>query len=501
MFSSLVEAGVVGRALRDLRTRRPSIKLRLTLLFVACTFVVLLIATVLLYWAVTLSIAHDDQRLLAEKIHVLRTMLAQRPNDPNLLSEEVNWETGVLGHARYFVQILNRAGKVTTATPGMSSSGIDPRAFPAPTPLAITDPAPAWARTAGGRRYLLAAALARRGSEGPADRIVRIAFDVSHEERILRDFRNIAGLMLLAGVALSAGLGIGITRRGLRPLEEMARTVQVTTITDLHQRIDPAKWPGELTALAHAFNRMLGRLESAVARLSGYAAELAHELRTPVNNLMGETAVILGKPRSGAVYRETLTSNLEEYERLARMIDSLLFLARAENPSGHVCRVELDAAREFGEVMEFHSAFAEEAGVDLRCEGQARLQADRDLLRRALSNLFSNAIAHTPSGGHVAASAKQRRDGSVELSVADTGEGIAPAEQEHVFDRFFRGTAARESGGGSGLGLAIVRTIMELHQGTVHLESRPGRGTSVTLCFPPPVADLPSLSRTIVEGA
>lgn len=500
MFSRLVDAGTAGRAIRDLSARRPSIKVRLTLLFAVCTFVVLLIATLLLYWAVTLSIAHDDQRLLAEKVHVLRTMLAQRPNDPKLLSEEVNWETGVLGHARYFVQILDRAGKVTTATPGMESSGIDTGAFPAPTPLSVTSPAPAWVRTTGGRRYLLAAALARRGNEGPADRIVRIAFDVSHEERILRDFRNIAGLILLAGVALSAGFGIGIARRGLRPLADMARTVQLTTITDLHQRIDPAKWPGELTALAHAFNRMLGRLESAVARLSGYAAELAHELRTPVSNLMGETAVVLGKPRSGAEYRETLASNLEEYERLARMIDSLLFLARAENPSAHVRRVELDAAHEFAEVMEFYSAAAEEAGVDLRCAGQARVQADRDLLRRALSNLFSNAIAHTPNGGQVTASAKRRSDGTVELTITDTGKGIAPSEQEYVFDRFFRGAAAREASSGSGLGLAIVRTIMDLHQGTVHLQSHPGRGTVVTLCFPSPLADTPPLSRTILES-
>ncbi|MGA8261174.1 MAG: heavy metal sensor histidine kinase [Arenicellales bacterium] len=501
MFSRPVEAGTPGRTLRNLGAWRPSIKIRLTLLFVVCTFVVLLAATVLLYWAVTLSIAHDDQRLLAEKVHVLRTMLAERPDDPTLLSEEVDWETGVLGHARYFVQILDRAGKVTTATPGMASSGIDTRAFPAPTPLSVSNPAPSRVRTAGGRRYLLAAAWARRGTEGPADRIVRIAFDVSHEERILRDFRNIAGLVLLAGVALSAGLGIGITRRGLRPLADMAHTVQLTTITDLHQRIDPAKWPGELTALAHAFNRMLERLESAVARLSGYAAELAHELRTPVNNLMGGTAVILGKPRSGAVYRETLESNLEEYERLAKMIDSLLFLARAENPSGHVHRVELNAAREFGEVMEFHSAAAEEAGVDLRCSGGANLQADRDLLRRALSNLLSNAIAHTPSGGQVSASASRRNDGTVELTVADTGEGIAPAEQEHVFDRFFRGAAARRSGSGSGLGLAIVRTIMDLHQGSVHLESEPGGGTVVTLRFPPPCANTRSHSRTMLEGA
>lgn len=466
------------------RLWRPSITGRLALLFAACTFALLLIATSVLYWAVRVSIAHDDQRFLSEKVHVLRTMLRQRPNDQALLSEEVDWETGALGHGHYFVQILNRDGGVLTQTPGLNNSGIELNAFPAPIALASTSPKMAWVRTANGRLYLLSAALAALGEGRQPRRIVRIALDVSHEDRILHDFISIAAVVLLLGVVLSAALGAGVARRGLRPVGAMTDTVRQTTALRLHQRIDPSAWPQELTGLAHAFNDMLMRLDRAFARLTGYAADLAHELRTPLNNLMGATEVILANPRTAHEYRQTLESNLEEYQRLARMTDSLLFIARAENPDAHVNRSVFEAGEALREVAEFYSAVAEEAGIRLVCEGQARLSADRDLLRRAVSNLLSNAIRYTPAGGTVRTRVAAHDDDTIVVTVADTGCGIAPEEQARVFDRFFRGHGNPHRAGGSGLGLTIVKSIMDLHHGQVQLQSHLGQGTIVSLRFP-----------------
>lgn len=484
MSSRPADARVAARPPLARRRWRPSIKTRLALLFAGCTFGVLLVAIVLLYWAMTLSIAHDDQRLLAEKIHVLRTMLAERPHDPGLLNEEVDWETGVLGHARYFVQILDHGGRVIAETPGFRRSGISAGAFPAPIDLSAGEPRPALATTADGRRYLLAAADARLGASTTPQRVVRIAFDVSHEDRILADFRNIAGLVLLAGVVLAAGIGIEIARRGLAPLGEMTDTVQATTISQLQRRVDASQWPAELTELARAFNRMLAGLDDAVGRLSSYSSDLAHELRTPLNNLMGETEVILARPRPAESYRETLESNLEECHRLARTIDNLLFLARAENPASHIQRRPLDAADELDDVIDFHSAAAEEAGVAMLRRGSATVHADRDLLRRAMSNLLSNAIAHTPPGGRVTVTVEARRETAVEIRVRDTGRGMGPSERERVFDRFYRGETTRRDSAGAGLGLAIVRSIMELHGGRIDLQSAPGEGSVFTLSFP-----------------
>lgn len=462
---------------------QPSITGRLALLIAVCTFALLLIATIVLYWAVRVSIARDDQRFLAEKVHVLRTMLVQRPNDQSLLSEEVYWETRVLGQARYFVQILNLNGEVLTQTPGLEEAGIDLHAFPEPIPLGVTRPNMARVRTAEGRLYLLSAAMAALGATHQPSRIVRIALDISHEDRILHDFLTIAVVVLLLGAVLSATLGAIVARNGLRPVGAMIDTVRQTTALRLYQRLDPTAWPQELTELGRAFNDMLMRLDQAFARLTGYAADMAHELRTPINNLMGETEVILARPRSGQEYRQTLESNLEEYQRLAKIIDSLLFIARAENPDVQVNRNIFEAGDALQEVAEFYRVVAEETGIELVWEGQACVSADRDLFRRAVSNLLSNAVRYIPPGRTVQACV-ERDANTVVVTVTDTGPGIAPEDQARVFDRFFRGRGGHTHAGGSGLGMAIVKSIMDLHQGQVVLESCPGQGTTVILRFP-----------------
>ncbi len=461
-----------------------SITGKLALLYALLALVILSAVTAVLYWAVVVSLAQDDRRFLSEKVHVLRTMLSERPGDSALLREEVDWETRVLGHARYFVQILSRDGKVITETPGLTRSGIDQKAFPVPIAATAMMPHMRSVRTASGRSYLLSAAFARLGVQGQPQRIIRLAIDVSHEDRVLAEFRRIAAFVLVTGVVLSALLGAVLARYGLKPLGNLARTVAATTALRLDQRIDPASWPREFADLAEALNRLLAHLEDAFVRLSGYAADLAHELRTPINNLMGETEVMLARPRSVVDYEQTLTSNLEEYQRIARMIDSLLFLARAESAEGPRTTDCFDAGAALREVVEFYRPAAEEAGVGLEGLGEASLVADRDLFRRALSNLLDNAIRHSVPGGRVSAVVETLGDGAVCVMIADTGSGIAAGERERVFDRFFRGADSRKDSRGSGLGLAIVKSIMRLHGGEVRLASDLGRGTTVTLVFP-----------------
>jgi len=465
------------------RLQPASITTKLALSYALLTFAVLLVATVVLYWAVVVSLAHDDQRFLSEKVHVLRTMLAERANDKDLLREEVDWETRVIGHARYFVQILNHRNRVVIQTPGLDHSGIDEHAFPPPIPAGSTEPRMRWVHTANGRRYLLSAAVAPSAVNG--EHIVRLAVDVSHEGRILGDFRRIAGLVLLTGVLLSGLLGALVAHYGLRPLGGFAKTVAETTALRLDQRVDPAMWPAEFAYLATAFNRLLEHLQDAFTRLSDYTANMAHELRTPINNLMGETEVILARNRAGEDYRQTLISNLEEYQRLARMIESLLFLARTESGDAHRTRRRFDAAQALQEVVDYYRPAAEEAGVTLTCTGASPLTADRDLFRRAVSNLLDNAIRHSIQGGQVSVSVHGAREGAVSVQVQDTGCGIAEADRNRVFDRFFRSPASRTDASGSGLGLAIVQSIMRLHNGHVGLTSEPGGGTTVTLSFPP----------------
>jgi two-component system heavy metal sensor histidine kinase CusS len=244
--------------------------------------------------------------------------------------------------------------------------------------------------------------------------------------------------------------------------------------------------PAELRPLASTFNEMLDRLEESFTRLSRFSADIAHELRTPVNNLRGEVEVALTKLRSVEEYRDVLGSCLEEFGRLSQLIESLLFLARSENAQTALSKGPVDVREELTKVHEFYEAAAAEAGVTLSVAAQEPVTAclNRTLFQRAVGNLVANALAYTPSGGNVSLSATREGD-AVRVTVSDSGQGIPPEDLARVFDRFYRVDRARSSAsGGSGLGLAIVKGIVLLHGGKTDITSELGRGTRVSLVFP-----------------
>jgi two-component system heavy metal sensor histidine kinase CusS len=231
---------------------------------------------------------------------------------------------------------------------------------------------------------------------------------------------------------------------------------------------------------------MLQRLEDSFLRLSRFSADIAHELRTPVNNIRGESEVALAKPRTAEEYRDALGSCLEETVRLSELIESLLFLARAESPGDHLKRKRQDVGALLSGVRDYYEASALDSGVTLRfeCDGEVVGEVDGPLLQRALGNLVANALAHTAAGGSISLSASRQAE-KLYLEVKDTGSGIAREALPKVFDRFYRADPARARGsGGTGLGLAIMRQIVILHGGDVKIESQAGAGTTVSVTLP-----------------
>ena len=244
--------------------------------------------------------------------------------------------------------------------------------------------------------------------------------------------------------------------------------------------------PSELYTFASHFNDMLGRLEDSFGRLSRFSADIAHELRSPVNNLRLEVEVGLSRARSTEEYRETLGSCLEECTRLRRIIDSMLFIARSEDPRTHIDAERVDVTGELERVREFFEVPASDAGVELLvlCAPGTRAVLDRTLFQRAVSNLVGNAIRYTPRGGRVAVAAA-RENGELRVDVTDTGTGIAPEHLPHIFDRFFRADASRSTASGNvGLGLAIVKSIVSLHGGAITARSNPNEGTCMSIRLP-----------------
>jgi two-component system heavy metal sensor histidine kinase CusS len=469
-----------------------SLAARLTVWNAASGFALVLAASGYLYWSSVSNIDREDDQLLGDRVRVLRAVMLNRPGDADAIRQEVNEEWDARQRTQVHMRIMNGAGQVMVETPGMSPM------LPASSfPVAATEPdtgADIDSATGGLFRVLAVSvkasgvASAPRGDDSANDStsVIHVAMDRSLALELRARYRKNLIFVLSASLLICAVVGYGVAHRSIRPIHDITRTARRIRPSNLSERITSEGLPAELLTLAATFNEMLDRLEQSFARLSRFSADIAHEFRTPVYSLRGEIEVALGKPRSLEEYREVLNSGLEECSRLARLIDRLLFLARAENPQTQIAWERCDVSRELATVSAFYDLAASEAGVELvvHTANPVAADLDRSLFQRAVGNLVANALAHTPRGGSVRLSAAAD-DQSTRVEVEDTGCGIPPTHLPHVLDRFYRVDHSRSSKNGSvGLGLAIVRSIVELHGGTVEIASELGRGTRVSLILP-----------------
>jgi len=441
---------------------------------------ILSVAGTVLYANLSLGLRSEDATVIRGKAEVVRGILARYPDQPEMLEEEVVLEPAVRIIQPYFARVLDPAVGTLYETPGMSEA-IPSAAFLPPPASGAADPDPTTRHTPGGRIFLVLTVRATPEREG--GRTIQVALDVTRDALILARQRRLLIALILLGVAISGTAGYLTARRGLRPLARITEATQRVTAAQLDQRIGTHPWPAELAELAAVFDGMMKRLEDSFDRLSSFSANLAHELRTPLTNLRGEAEVALSRSRTEDEYREVLESALEEYDRLTRLIDRLLFLARADAGAADLERRRLSARDEMEAVRDYYASVADERGVALLCRGQADVVADPMLLRRALGNLVANALEHTPAGGEVTLSACGDSDG-VRFVVADTGHGIDEADVPHVFERFYRSTDGGGTASGTGLGLPLVASIARLHGGWASLSGTPDKGTSVTLFLP-----------------
>ena len=359
---------------------------------------------------------------------------------------------------------------------------INPAAERYPVPSAVASPARAaiadWTASRGEPGRVVAA----NARLGDATVTVIVARTYGERDAMFASYRHrIVGAVGVSALAAALCAAL-MLHRGLRPLRMVAAHAALVRPGTLAQRLAVGDAPSELLPLVAALNAMLARLQEGYARLSGFSADLAHEFRTPITNLLGQSQVMLAQPRSTADYEQLIASNIEELERLARMIESMLFLARAGQEDVLPARQQLAAVDELRKVADFFEGMAEERGVHIACTGDAMVRADPALLRRALANLVSNAVRHAAPGSAIALDARQHA-GVTELSVTNTGAPIAPEHLPHLFERFYRADPARGNADGStGLGLAIVSAIMTLHGGTA-IVSADGAHTRFVLAF------------------
>lgn len=461
--------------------RSMSITARLSLLFTISGIAMLLLVSVLHYWILILDMHVKDNAALVEKTR--RLLKALNKYNIEALHRELSDSTEF--HSLVFkFRILDEQGNALLQSPGMQES-VPKSAFPAPrNALGELTGGEIW-KAHDGKLYLLAAIRTEVRTPFPQKAIFQTAYDITESYRTLSGTIRKIGAIFIFGIPIFWGLGYAITKRGLRPLTEMADRVKKVTATHLDGRINKSNWPKELRSFGTSFDEMLDRLGDSISRLSNFSSDLAHELRTPINNMMGEAEVALSKARTPEEYRKILESYLEECGKLSRLTANLLFLARVENPETCIERSFFDVSDDLNTICAYYNEMAQEQGIELTCSGKGFLAADRALLRQALGNLLSNALCYTPSGGKVEVQTRQPDDHSLEIMVRDTGSGISPEHLPYLFNRFYRGERRRfVHTNGSGLGLSIVKSIMDLHSGAVSIQSEPGDGTTVTLRFP-----------------
>ncbi|CAN7684801.1 heavy metal sensor histidine kinase [Caballeronia sp. LjRoot34] len=477
------------------RNRACSLTATLALVFAATTLAVFAMIGTYVYLALAHEVRTQDDLDIVLAARHTRRLIGELAGTGDLRAHKERVESQVLGNEALSVEILDPSNRVLLEHNRVETA--DELSWPPGTVGAsqqITTASIVERLATNDMPFRRLAALARL-SDGSY--VTIIVTRNMHDRKLLLDqYRDRLRFAGSAGVLLAFLMSYLLLRRALNPLREIARSAENFTIDNLASRIKVGHVPQELQSLVLSLNTMFAGFERGFTRLSRFTADLAHDMRTPLGNLRGATEVALARPRSSEEYQAVLASNLEECDRLSRMIENVLFLARAEHPTFAKHKVEFSVEDELLKIAEYFEGIADDAGVHLRESGGGRLAADVELFRRAVSNLLANAVRYTPRGGTITLDTQTQGD-TLRVSVTNQGVPLDSAMLERVFDRFYRADPSRTSSsstsGSAGLGLAIVRTIMDLHGGSAHAESGPGV-TRFVLTFPveKPATGVPS---------
>lgn len=464
-----------------------TLRARLTILFAVSTSLLLVLSGLLLYQVLRTRLEANSAREMTSILTALQLELQEIPAIADIGANRETWYDRLHGHQSMDVAIFDVDGSPLARTNGYWPNAAVLSASVSRAPVRLEAPG-------SPIRFLVAMVPVGR----PASAMVRVVvqYDATADRSLLRAYAlNILSVIVI-GTLVGAVLTWSMTRFGLRPLSRLTARAEQVSSSRLAHPLPETEMAGELKELSHAFNRMLARLDESFTRLAQFSSDLAHDMRTPLTNMLAEAQVALSQPRPADEYRAVIESGVEELQRLSRMIDNMLFLARADSAQRKLALQRVDARHEAQRMAAYYEIMTDEAGVNLSVTGQASFDGELLLVQRALSNLLSNAIAHAPRGSTVELHCAEIM-GWAEVSVTDSGPGITSPHTEHIFDRFYRVDPARHnSASGTGLGLAIVKSIMEEHGGNCTVASEPHVRTTFLLRFPRNTASMTKISSS-----
>ncbi len=446
--------------------RRPlSLVVRLTVSIGAVITAVLLTFGWMMERSINNHFVQQDVDELNSVVQALQYLLATVPAD--IPADELHQRLAsvVTGHRNAQYQIRTESGSLIYSTPGFNLDTFARTARPVEN---ITiDTVESW--NDHQEAFRGAVLWLESGRLEDASRLrLAVATGIDFHLHYLDSFRSYLRIVTLFACLIALLATWFAVYQGHAPIRRISREMRRIRSDQLHIRLEPQSVPAELVELTVSFNDMIGRLEDVFRRLSDFSGDIAHELRTPITNLRTQTEVALTQARSVEQYREVLYSNLEEYDRMAKMVGDMLFLAQADNQLLKPELVDIDLQSELRNLFDYFSAWAEERQVLLENAGEpVHVLGDQLMIRRALSNLLSNAIRHTPEGESVMTTLKAHSD-SVRIRIKNPGPPIPEEHLNHIFERFYRLDASRQrSSEGAGLGLAITKSIIEAHGGRI----------------------------------
>ena len=462
---------------QDFRQLRASLAFRLVALFCGGSALIMAAVGYTLYHALRVQLEARDLAEVTGKTEVIEHLLREIGGPDQLRDNAQRFRDIPVGHPHLSVGVRARGEWVVRPREEIAAAA---------TRLASVSESPqpgvVMVQAGESRWWLRRVHHSWPGTSADAVDVV-LAVDVSDTQHLLQAHAGAALLVAVLGTVLSSVLALFVARRGLAPIAQVAARAEQITAQRLGSALAVEDAPTEIRGLAESINHMLGRLNESFQALEQFSADIAHELRTPINNLLLQTQVTLSRRREADEYRETLLSNLEELQRLHRMVSDMLFLARADRGMLALEVEAVDLAREAASVAEYFEPAASEKSQTIVIRGEATVRGDRLMIRRALTNLLSNAVRYAPPARTIEVQIEAAPDAAL-VAVVNPCESMPPEKLPRPFARFARGDEARGTASEStGLGLAIVDSIMRLHGGAAEVESS-SLGVRVTLRFP-----------------
>lgn len=442
-----------------------AISFRIAIIFSFSTVLILMIMGLVIHQLVMHHFETQDRTQLEGKIQLVENLLEQNYQNPSELN--VYLKDALVGHHDLIVQIERPTGQIIfSSSPTVLNSKTLVKSKHGP-----------WLEWKVQNKIYHGLVYKKSFDQNtaiPSAQII-VGIDTSEHLHFLNDFRRQLLYIGVIGTICLMLLGWVAAWRGLRPVQKMAKVAEGISAQHLSERLEVDNTPTELRSLAVAFNDMLDRLETAVGKLSDFSSDLAHEIRTPINNLMTQTQVCLSRSRDITTYQEILFSNLEEFERLARMVSDMLFLAKAEHGLRIANLQQVNLVEEVSALFDFYDAIATEKGMSLQQTGLGYVEGDPSMLRRALSNLLSNAIKYGKSDSVIKIKCQQNIDTTV-LTIQNESSPLSQEQLSRLFDRFYRTDASRQRvEEGTGLGLAITKSILDVHGATIQASYDEGK--------------------------